>query len=216
VGLVAATNIAYGPADGNGNADIICQLFLEQLLRGASLGRALLEARLAYVRQQSVVDPYDEKTLAQFVLLGDPSLHPFVDATAPKTAASPAAKASVHAARLQRRVRLMKAGERLGRETAFTVPARSSRTAAAVLRRKALAGVRRRFKRVRVFQVQEPAAARAAMGKALKTMPKAEHVFVATRQVRTPARGVKAPPRIDGLLAYQVNGEVVTQIVVSR
>jgi hypothetical protein len=215
-GLVAATNIAYGPADANGNADIICQLFIEQVLRGASLGRAMLEARLAYVRQQSVVDPYDEKTLAQFVLLGDPSLHPFVEATAPKAAVSPAAKASAHAARLQRRVRLMKAGERLARETAFTVPAKSPRTAAAVLRRKALAGVRRRFKHVRMFQVHEPAAARKGMGKALKTMPKARHVFVATKQSRTPVRGAKAPPSIEGLLAYQVNGEVVTQIVVSR
>jgi hypothetical protein len=216
-GLVAATTIAYGPADDNGNADIICQLFIEQLLRGASLGRALLEARLGYVRQQSVADPFDEKTLAQFVLLGDPSLHPFVEAAAPKTAATPVAKAAAHAARLQRRVRLMKAGERLARETAYTVPAKSPRTAAAVLRRKALAGVRRRFTHVRMFQVHEPAAARAAMGTALKTMPKAQHVFVATKQSRTPPPGAKAPPpRIDGLLAYQVNGEVVTRIVVSR
>jgi hypothetical protein len=215
-GLVAATTIAYGPADDNGNADIICQLFIEQLLRGASLGRAMLEARLAYVRQQSVADPYDEKTLAQFVLLGDPSLHPFAETTVPKAAASPAAKASAHAARLQRRVRLMKAGERLARETAFTVPAKSPRRAAAMLRRTALAGVRRKFKHVRVFQVQEPAAARAVMGKALKAMPKAQLVLVATKQSRTPARGIKPPPRIEGLLAYQVNGEVVTRIVVSR
>ena len=176
----------------------------------------MLEARLAYVRQQSVADPYDEKTLAQFVLLGDPSLHPFSETTVPKAAASPAAKASAHAARLQRRVRLMKAGERLARETAFTVPAKSPRRAAAMLRRTALAGVRRKFKHVRVFQVQEPAAARAVMGKALKAMPKAQLVLVATKQSRTPARGIKPPPRIEGLLAYQVNGEVVTRIVVSR
>lgn len=215
-GLVAATTIAYGPADDNGNADIICQMFIEQLLRGASLGRAMLEARLAYVRQQSVVDPYDEKTLAQFVLIGDPSLHPFVEAAAPKTAASPAAKSAAHAARLQRRVRLMKAGERLSRETAYTVPAKSPRKAAAVLRRKSLTGIRRRFKHVRMFEVHEPAAAKAVAGKALRTMPKAQHVFVATKRRTAPAAGTKAPPRIDGLLAYQVNGEVVTRIVVSR
>jgi hypothetical protein len=47
------------------------------VLRGASLSRAFLGARLAYVRQQSVADPYDEKTLAQFVLLGDPGEAPF-------------------------------------------------------------------------------------------------------------------------------------------
>lgn len=215
-GLVAATNIAYGPADDNGNADIICQLFIEQLLRGASLGRAMLEARLAYVRQQSVVDPYDEKTLAQFVLLGDPSRHPFVEFAVPGATVSPAAKSAVHAARLQRRVRLMTAGERLSRETAYTVPAKSPQKAAAVLRRASMAGMRRRFKHVRMFQVHEPAAAKAVMGKALKTMPKAQHVFVATKQRGTPTTGTKAPPHIDGLLAYQVNGEVVTRIVVSR
>jgi len=216
VGIVAATTIAYGPADDNANADVICQLFLEQLLKGASLGRALLESRLAYVRQQSVVDPYDEKTLAQFVLLGDPSLHPFVESTAPKAAPSPQARSQAHAARLQRRVRLMKAGERLSRETAYTVPAKSPQKVAAVMRRPGLAAARRRFKHLRAFQVHEPAAARQVMGKALKTMPKAQLVFVATRQRRTSATGPTTPPRIEGLLAYQVNGEVVTRIVESR
>jgi hypothetical protein len=79
-----------------------------------------------------------------------------------------------------------------------------------------MAGVRRRFKHVRMFQVHEPAAARAVMGKALKTMPKAQLVFVATKRRKTPATGPTTPPRIDGLLAYQVNGEMVTRIVVSR
>ncbi|MGD9906302.1 MAG: hypothetical protein AB7U83_22750 [Vicinamibacterales bacterium] len=217
-GVVAATTIAYGPAVGNANADVICQLFLEQVLKGASLGRALLEARLAYVRQQSVVDPYDEKTLAQFVLLGDPSLHPFVDGTgtAPTTAKSPRANAAAHAARLQRRVRLMTAGERLSRETAYTVPAKAPRQAAAVLRRTAMASLRRRFAHVRAFRVHEPAVARQLTGKALRDMPKAELVFVATKRRPTPAVGPRTPPRIDGLLAYQVDGEIVTRLVESR
>lgn len=217
VGIVAATTIAYGPADDNANADIVCQLFLEQLLKGASLGRALLEARLAYVRQQSVVDPYDEKTLAQFVLLGDPSIHPFTADATPRTGASPQAKSAAHAARLQRRVRLMQAGERLARETAYTVPAKSPQKAAAAMRRTALAAARRRFTHMRAFQVHEPAAARQAMGKALKAMPKAQLVFVATKRRKTAARGpATPPPRIEGLLAYQVNGEVVTRLVESR
>ena len=143
-GLVASTTISYGPEDDNANADVICQIFIEQLLRGASLGRAMLEARLGYVRQQSVVDPYDEKTLAQFVLLGDPSLHPFVEAGTPKTPTTAVAKAAVHAARQQRRVRLMKVGERLSRETAYTVPAKSPRKSTATLASKAMAGVRKR------------------------------------------------------------------------
>jgi hypothetical protein len=204
-GVVASTTIAYGPEDDNANADLICQFFIEQLLRGASLGRAMLEAR-----------PYDEKTLAQFVLLGDPSLHPFVDAATPKTPTSPAAKAAAHAARQQRRVRLMKIGERLSRETAYTVPAKPSRKSTATMTSKALAGVRRRFSHVRTFRVHEPPDARRVSGKALKTMPKADQVFVATKRRTTPASGPTTPPRIDGLLAYRVNGQLVVRTVVSR
>ena len=207
-GVVASTTIAYGPFDDNANADVICQIFIEQLLRGASLGRAMLEARLAYVRQQSVVDPYDEKTLAQFVLLGDPSLHPFIADGRRRRRRPQRGQGAVHAARQQRRVRLMKAGERLSRETAYTVPAEARRAGrTATLRSKALAAVRRRFTHVRA--VPGPRAGRppqGSSGRRLKTMPKAEQVFVATRRRQTPATGPNTPPRIDGLLAYRVNG----------
>jgi hypothetical protein len=202
VGVVASTTIAYGPPSGNANADLICQFFLEQALRGASLGRALLEARLAYVRNQSVADPYDEKTLAQFVLLGDPSVHPFAQEP-DEVAAVARPDATAHAARLQRRVRLMKAGERLSRETAYTVPARKTRARGA-LQRKSLAGPRRRFSHVRVFEVREPAGAAKVTGKAVSSMPKAKNVFVALR--RLPDGTTK---RLEGLLAYDVNGQLV-------
>jgi hypothetical protein len=207
LGLVAATTIAYGPADDNANADVICQLFLEHVLRGASLGRAFLEARLAYVRQQSVVDPYDEKTLAQFVLLGDPALHPFAATPAGAAPTPPAVK---HAARLQRRVRLMKAGQQLARDAAYTVPAR--RGARAALQAPALAAARKRFKHVRVFAVHESAATKRAAGKALARMPKAQRVFVATQRRRPGDR--QAP--LEGLLAYQVDGSVVQMTLHSR
>jgi hypothetical protein len=211
-GVVAATTIAYGPADDNANADWICQFFLEQVLRGASLGRAFLEARLAYLRKQSVVDPYDEKTLAQFVLLGDPSLHPIADPAAsprPKTAA---AKAVAHAVRQQRRVGLLKAGQRLAKESAYTVPRGKAAPAAGG---KALAQARRRFKHVRLFEVREPAVARKVAGKALTTMPKARRVFIATRRRQAPTAAVPTPA-YDGLLAFEVNGTVVMRILQSR
>ena len=74
-------------ADANGNADIICQLFIEQLLRGClARPRDARSPPRVTSRQQSVVDPYDEKTLAQFVLLGYSSLHPFPESTAPTVA----------------------------------------------------------------------------------------------------------------------------------
>jgi len=75
-GFFGSSTVAYGPPDGNGSADLLCQYFLERVLRGASLGRAVLEARQQFVRAASVLDPVDLKTLAQFSLMGDPSVHP--------------------------------------------------------------------------------------------------------------------------------------------
>jgi hypothetical protein len=75
-GYFGSSTIAYGPAVGNGSADLICQYFLRHVLEGASLGRAALEARQDFVRVATVLDPADLKTLAQFDLLGDPSIHP--------------------------------------------------------------------------------------------------------------------------------------------
>jgi hypothetical protein len=77
-GYFGSTTIAYGPAEGNGAADLICQFFLRRVLAGASLGRAALEARQQFATQAPELDPTDLKTLVQFNLLGDPSLYPVV------------------------------------------------------------------------------------------------------------------------------------------
>jgi hypothetical protein len=74
VGFLGSTNIAYGPADANGQADLITQYFLESVLDGASIGRALLQARQRFVTSESMASATNLKTLAQFVLYGDPSL----------------------------------------------------------------------------------------------------------------------------------------------
>ena len=81
-GYLGSTTIAYGPAKGNGSADLICQYFLKSVFDGASLGRAALEARQKFASQSAELDPVDLKTLAQFVLLGDPSIHPVKSASA--------------------------------------------------------------------------------------------------------------------------------------
>ena len=74
-GYLGSTTIAYGPDDSNGWADLLCQHFLDNVLSGASLGRSLLQARQKYVQDTATpVGPIDLKTLAQFTLLGDPSL----------------------------------------------------------------------------------------------------------------------------------------------
>jgi hypothetical protein len=75
-GFFGSSTIAYGPASGNEQADLLCQFFLKHVLEGMSLGEAALQARLDFLRVLSVADPTDLKTLAQFNLMGDPSLHP--------------------------------------------------------------------------------------------------------------------------------------------
>ncbi len=75
-GYCASTNTSYGPSDHNNMADLICRFFLEHVLSGCSLGRAMLQARQDYVFTRSTLNPVDLKTLAQFNLYGDPSLHP--------------------------------------------------------------------------------------------------------------------------------------------
>jgi hypothetical protein len=76
-GFFGSTTIAYGPASGNGQADLICQFFLQRVLGGSSLGRAALEARQQFVQSASPPDPSDVKTIAQFNLYSDPSITPF-------------------------------------------------------------------------------------------------------------------------------------------
>jgi len=75
-GFFGSTTIAYGYGAKNAWADLICQFFLKNVLAGASLGRAVLEARQQYAQSMGDIDPADLKTLAQFNLLGDPSIQP--------------------------------------------------------------------------------------------------------------------------------------------
>jgi hypothetical protein len=74
-GYLGSSTIAYGPSEGNGQADLICQYFLEEVLNGASLGDATLRARHRFAQTYTHLDPVDLKTLIQFHLLADPSIH---------------------------------------------------------------------------------------------------------------------------------------------
>ncbi len=118
-GFFGSTTIAYGPSEGNGSADLICQYFLQRVLAGASLGRAALEARQKFASERTHLDPYDLKTLAQFYLLGDPSLQVvgFASHALAKTRAFKAAFAKVQdrGVRGLRRERLAREGLNLGR-----------------------------------------------------------------------------------------------------
>lgn len=74
--FLGSTTIAYGPPTTNGFADLLCQFWLKSVLSGASVGRALLDARQLYVGMPGPRDPTDLKTLAQFLILGDPAATP--------------------------------------------------------------------------------------------------------------------------------------------
>jgi len=117
IGFVGSTTTAYGPVTGNSGADLLTQYFLIDVLAGASLGRALLRARHKFVLGEKTEDPVNLKTLAQFLLLGDPSLQPCLVETHAARLASPFVDQS--AAREVRRVVLAAAGKGVADSSAF-------------------------------------------------------------------------------------------------
>lgn len=115
VGFFGSTNTAYGEAVRTGAADIITRYFLVCVLAGASLGRACLQARQKFIDTEDL-DIYNLKTIAQFLLLGDPSLHPCnedPDDAAIKQLADPSV------ARRIRRMELAALGKSAGESSAF-------------------------------------------------------------------------------------------------
>lgn len=88
---VGSTNTAYGPFTTNGQADLMVQFFIDAVLKGGSTGRAMLQARQRFVSTQKMADPTNMKTLAQFVLYGDPSVVPVQEQQPPAAAAVAAA-----------------------------------------------------------------------------------------------------------------------------
>jgi hypothetical protein len=75
--FTGSTTIAYGNDDYAYGCDELCGYLLSFYLDGGSAGRALLEARLRFVGAHPDLAPEEQKTLAQFVLYGDPERHFF-------------------------------------------------------------------------------------------------------------------------------------------
>jgi Flp pilus assembly protein TadD len=79
--LVGSTTVAYGglsvPLVG---VDLLGHLFWQHIVSGHSSGEALRQAKLGFAsqvqRRQGYLDGEDQKTLASFLLLGDPLLTP--------------------------------------------------------------------------------------------------------------------------------------------
>lgn len=119
IGFAGSTNTAWVGIRDLQCADWVVTGFLKGVTEGASLGRGLLDSKqnlASWVAEQGQsMGRGEEKTLLQFVLLGDPAIHPVV---APKSApagprgvatAGMAARATLTERRLRRAKRAQRA-----------------------------------------------------------------------------------------------------------
>jgi Peptidase family C25 len=211
-GFLGSTTIAYGDFERNGSADLICQYFLDAVRAGASLGRAVLEARQRFVAEASPINPSELKTIAQFNLYGDPSVTPIRDAAVrgvrPTTRAASAAHRSE---RHDRRRALFNRGLDLSTRP---VPRRTTSKPAAAVRR-ALAAEARRLKlrphATLSFTIRPgqppPGGPRHLFAKA--AVPRAYHVLFCRRSAALEAAADRAGVTdIVALIAQEVDGTV--------
>jgi hypothetical protein len=78
--FVGSTGRAWFGGPTMGFADYIVADYLKWILRRASIGRAFLESKHGYMcyylEGGGTADALDQKTMIEYVLLGDPSIHP--------------------------------------------------------------------------------------------------------------------------------------------
>jgi len=114
-GFAGSTEIAWVGGPQKACADWIVTGYLKSILGGASQGRALLESKQDFMRwlaqQGSALGRDDEKTLIEYVLLGDPAIQPVgvqpavrAGVGAPRAAAGEAMAAMPSAVAVQERV----------------------------------------------------------------------------------------------------------------
>ena len=211
-GFFGSSTVAYGPSEGNGQADYICQYFVEALLGGASLGRATLEARQRFAAAYTHLDPSDLKTLAQFYLLGDPSIQPVASVPHALSRSKSFKQAFKGAkvtpgARALRRERLVRTGTNLQQTLGAVVPANIA--SGAKVSRVLLAAARDSGLREFVRQSFKVAFPKTATAGELKQ-------FAARRHTRTVhlligARGDPSSkvPQVAALVATVQNGEII-------
>jgi hypothetical protein len=199
-----STTIAYGPPAGNGEADVICQRFLRHVMSGASTGRAAQQARLDYLASVTTLAPTDIKTLAQFILLGDPSIHPVKPSTITtgvKAIAKGFSDSDLPSGRASRRVRAQVAAEVLAQSVGWSLPASSSAQTKSV--REAIAQIEKesgfQAPTVRTYDVQLAPTGQKIVAKAFGLSAKGKSAkSVAMPQVRfhlvTPKDAIPPPP----------------------
>jgi hypothetical protein len=124
IAFMGSTNVAYGPEDNIALADLITQYFLTNVFECSSTGRALLEARIKFLEECGpYLDVMELKTVLQFLLLGDPSIHPVVQAI---TISTKNAKTAWMSTRANRRENLQTKGMAL--QNMIIPPKKTSQT----------------------------------------------------------------------------------------
>jgi hypothetical protein len=208
-----SSTIAYGPSVGNGAADLITQYFLLAILEGASVGRAALTARQRFVAQTAELDPADLKTLAQFSLLGDPSIHPVKTTGATEVPKGIEVADSQRYQRRERRAKLRAMGEFLA-ETKPTAAHKSRSARRSPTVRNALANIAREAgigakKDFTAYDVKVPKAARTGGRKAAAAASRYFVVVYRPKSGGTTARSVAAVAKeSDGrIVGYRIYEE---------
>ena len=138
VGFMGSTKVAWVGSKEMMCADWVVASYLKKCLEGASTGAATLEAKQDYMQflagQGLRPDTADEKTMIEFVLLGDPSVHPVQAATpaAPaRSRSAVAAAATVLFASTAQRGERRAARASLGAQVTKALPLRVRRAAPA-------------------------------------------------------------------------------------
>jgi hypothetical protein len=201
-----SSTIAYGPAEGNGAADLLTQYFLINVLASASLGRACLQARQEFVKGQKMEDPVNLKTLAQFILLADPSLQPCPDVS--KKAKEVAKVIDQDAAREVRRTALVAFGKAAADSSGFpgpkvTRPAKSLHDLVRKIARDR--GIRAAVANVEAFHV----VGGGDYGKEMKARGVEQKVFVVTDYSASAGKRPKHLPMTRILVAHAQDNRVV-------
>jgi hypothetical protein len=199
-----SSTIAYGPPEGNGAADLITQYFLLSILDGASVGRAALVARQRFVQQTSELDPADLKTLAQFSLLGDPSIHP-AKLDTPTSVPRGMEVAVVHRRQRQERREKLRAMGGFLQDTKPTASRKVRHAQCSTTVRSALANIKREagIGSKKEFTAFDVAAPRGARRRGTKIIAMASRYYVAVYRPKRGSGGSVAA------VAKEVGGRIV-------
>jgi hypothetical protein len=224
-GYFGSSTIAYGPEEGNSAADLICQYFLRRVKAGASLGRATLEARLEFAGGAAELDPVDIKTLAQFNLLGDPSITPVATSKPHTAVAIPKGFAALArgglkqvasgaVARRERRRQLFLRGERIGATQPVAARIAQPKLAGQLLGdlRKIAAEFRLKSPNFLSYRIEAPVAARKLIGLAAKAGPRTQLAPASAFHVVMGGRPTADAPviQIVALVAKESAGKIVS------